>query len=148
MIGVEIDFVVPDSLQALELYERIFDLKRIEVTDFPKGLNEVVFSLYDVRFHMLDENPEMMMVAPKPDDPKPMWFNIMVPDIKETYQKAMDGGCQEIQPITKLEDFGVSNGIFSDPYGYIWMLHEVHREVSFEDRKKIFEDKMKEDGKQ
>lgn len=143
MIGVEIDFVVPDSLKSLELYEKIFDLKRIEVTDFPKGLNEVIFSLYDVKFHMLDENPELMLVAPKAGDPKPMWFNVMVPDIKATYQKAVGSGCEEIQPIAKLEDFGVSNGIFSDPYGYIWMLHEVHREVSFEDRKKIFEEQMR-----
>lgn len=149
MNRVEIDFVVPNSLKALELYEKIFDdLKRIEVTDFPKGQNEVIFSLYDMGFHMLDENPEMMLIAPKPGDPKPMWFNVMVPDIAKTYDRAMKEGCEAIQPISRLEDFGVSNGIFSDPYGYIWMLHEVHREVGFEERKKIFEDRIKKEGKE
>jgi hypothetical protein len=29
MIGVEIDFVVPDSLEALALYERVFDVERV-----------------------------------------------------------------------------------------------------------------------
>ena len=57
MVGVEIDMVVTDSLKALELYEKVFDIERLEVTDFPKGENEAVFSLYGVRFHMLDENP-------------------------------------------------------------------------------------------
>ena len=41
--GVEIDFVVPDSHEALELYERVFGVERIEVTPFAKGKNEVIF---------------------------------------------------------------------------------------------------------
>ncbi|MCG1010872.1 VOC family protein [Salinicoccus sp. ID82-1] len=141
MIGVEIDMVVADSLQALELYERIFDVKRIEVTDFPKGENEVVFSLYDVRFHMLDENEAFELRAPKPDDPKPIWFNIMVPDIEETYGKAMEAGCTEVQAVTEMADYGVSNAMFSDMFGYVWMLHEIHREVGFDERVKLWEDR-------
>ena len=143
MVGVEIDMVVVDSLKALDLYEKIFEIERIEVTDFPKGQNEVVFSLYGVRFHMLDENPQFEMIAPKPGDPKPIWFNIMVTDIAETYAKAMEAGCTEVQGVTELQDYGVSNAIFSDPFGYLWMLHQVHKEVSFEERKKLWEDKEK-----
>lgn len=36
MVGVEIDMVVTDSLKALALYEKIFDIKRVEVSDFLK----------------------------------------------------------------------------------------------------------------
>lgn len=43
MLGVEIDMVVKDSLKALELYEKIFEIERIEVTNFPRGQNEVIF---------------------------------------------------------------------------------------------------------
>ena len=141
MTGVEIDMVVSDSLQALELYKKIFDLEPIEVTDFSRGENEVIFLLYGVRFHMLDENPQFEMIAPQPGDPKPIWFNIMVPDIAETYSKAIEEGCSEVQEVTEMKDFGVSNAIFSDPFGYLWMLHQVHKEVSFEERKKLWEDK-------
>lgn len=73
--------VVPDSLEALALYEKIFDLKRVEVSDFPKGENEAVFTLYGVRFHLLDENPNFELFAPKKDEPKTIWFNLLVPDI-------------------------------------------------------------------
>ncbi|MEL7622751.1 MAG: hypothetical protein AAGU12_04095 [Clostridiales bacterium] len=83
---------------------------------------------------MLDENPEYQMIAPKTGDPKPIWYNVTVPDIKKTYAKALAAGCTEIQPITEVETHGVINAMFSDPLGYIWMLHEVVREVSFEDR--------------
>lgn len=141
MVGVELDMVVRDSLKALELYENIFDIKRLEVTQFPRGENEVVFTLYDVRFHMLDENPKFHLIAPSTDDPKTSWVNVTVPDIKGTYAKAMDLSCTEIQPVTELPDHGVSNAIFMDPFGYVWMLHQIHKEVSFEERIQLWEDK-------
>jgi PhnB protein len=43
MVEVEIDMIVSDSLKALELYEKVFNIERIEVTNFPKDENEVVF---------------------------------------------------------------------------------------------------------
>lgn len=140
MIGVEIDMILPDSLEALELYERIFDVNRIEVTSFPKGQNEAAFSIYGTRFHMLDENPEYQMFAPKPGDAKTIWYNVIVPDIKTTYASALEAGCTEIQPIMEVETHGVKNAMFSDPFGYIWMLHEVVREVSFEERVRLYEE--------
>jgi len=141
MVGVEIDMVVTDSLKALELYEKIFDIERVEVTAFPKGENEVIFTLYGVRFHMLDENPKFSLMAPRAEEPKSIWFNILVPDIKDTYMKAVNAGCAEVQAVTELPDYGVSNAIFSDSFGYLWMLHQVHKEVSFEERTRLWEEK-------
>ncbi|AEG60977.1 VOC family protein [Desulforamulus ruminis] len=142
MTGVEIDFVVTDSLKALALYERIFEVKRIEVTDFPKGQNEAVFSIYGTRFHMLDENPEFQLIAPKPNDAKPIWFNVMVPDIRKVHKSALEAGCVTVQEVTEMADYGVSNSMFADPFGYLWMLHQVHREVSFEERRHLWEEKL------
>ena len=139
MVGVEIDLVVTDSLKALEFYEKIFEIERVEVTDFPTGQNEVVFTLYGVRFHMLDENPEFQLRAPSPGDPKPIWFNILVPDIKATFAKAMEAGCTTVQELTEMPDYGVSNAVFSDAFGHLWMLHQIHKVVSFEERVKLFE---------
>lgn len=141
MVGVEIDMVVTDSLKALELYEIIFDLERVEVTDFPKGENEVVFTLYGVRFHMLDENPKFELKAPSQDGPKSIWFNILVPDIKVTFARAIGAGCTVVQPVTEMPDYGVSNAMFIDAYGYLWMLHQMHKEVSFEERTRLWDEK-------
>lgn len=141
MVGVEIDMVITDSLKALELYEKIFDIERVEVTAFPKGENEVVFTLYGVRFHMLDENPKFELKAPNPDEPKTIWFNINVPDINETFSKAISAGCTEVQPVTELPDYGVSNAMFIDTFGYLWMLHQVDKEVSFEERTRLWDAK-------
>lgn len=137
--GVEIDFVVKDSQEALSLYERIFDLNVIEATDAGRGQNEVIFSLYGVRFHMLDENEEFMLIAPKLDAQQTMWLNVAVPNIRETHDKAMNVGCKEIQAVTDMPEFGVSNSIFVDKFGYMWMLHQIHREVSFEERVELMQ---------
>jgi PhnB protein len=90
---------------------------------------------------MLDENPKFGLKAPNIDDPKTIWFNILVPDIKETYSKAIGLGCTEVQPVTEMPDYGVSNATFNDPYGYHWMLHQVHKEVSFKEREQLWEEK-------
>ncbi|KAF1083961.1 hypothetical protein SPSYN_02873 [Sporotomaculum syntrophicum] len=67
---------------------------------------------------MLDENPEFELKAPTPDEPKTIWFNILVPDIKETFSKVISAGCIDVQPMTELPDYGVSNAIFIDAFGY------------------------------
>ena len=70
IVGVEIDMVVKDSIQALEFYEKIFEIERVEVTNFDRGENEAIFSLYGARFHLLDENQDFQLIAPTEDHPK------------------------------------------------------------------------------
>lgn len=137
MTGVEIDFVVKDCLAALPLYERIFDVVRVEATALPVGQNEAVFTVYGVRFHILDESPDYGLVAPKSGDPKPMWLNVLVEDIAATWDAAMAAGCAPIQPVTEMPAMGVRNAMFTDPFGYVWMLHQLDRVVSFEERVRL-----------
>ena len=142
MIGVEFDMVVKDALAALALYERIFDVERLEVTNYPIGSNDAIFNMYGGRFHLFDENPEYMMLAPKEGDPKPLWPSIALENIREVYAKAMEAGCTEIQPPTEIKEFGVINATFVDPFGHIWALIQIDRIISFEERDMIFKEKM------
>ncbi|MBC1934972.1 VOC family protein [Listeria grandensis] len=139
MIGVEIDFVVTDSLKALHLYQQIFDIEVVESTNFPRGTNEAVFTLHGTRFHLLDENPEFQLVAPKAENPTSVWFNVTVPNIQETFDKAVQAGSKILQEPTEMIDFGITNAMFTDEFGYTWMLHQIHKIVSLEDRVKLFE---------
>ena len=134
MVGVEIDFVVKDVREAINLYLRIFDVTIVEQSNLERGLNEVVFTLYDTRFHMLDENPAYHLHSPATDRPAAFWFNVTVNDIADTFRKALEAGCIEVQPLTEHVGMGVTNAIVLDPFGYIWMLHQVHEVVSYEDR--------------
>lgn len=88
---------------------------------------------------MLDENETFGLKAPDPEHPNTIQFNVLVPDTKETFKKEMDEGCKVMQPLTELPDYGVSNAIFTDRFGYVWMLHQMHKEVSLEDRLELWE---------
>ena len=133
-IGVEIDVVVEDCLAALARYEFAFPVERIEVTDLPTGQNEAVFTIFGTRFHFLDAVPDAGLVAPGPEGVQSVWFNLTVPDIAATHAGALDAGFVEIQPVTEIPEMGVSNSILGDGHGLVWMLHQVHRDVPFEDR--------------
>ncbi len=148
ILGVEIDLIAKDSVAALKLYESIFGdaVQRVEVTALDVGMNEAVFTLYGTRFHMLDENPEYQMFAPKKGEGKPIWFNVVVPDIRATYAKAMAGGCTEIQPVTEMPEMGIINAMFTDLFGHMWMLHQIERVVSFEERCRILGEEAKGDA--
>src|SRR5699024_2330841 len=138
--GVEIDFVVSDSLGALKLYEKIFDVERVEVSDLSLGENEAVFTIYETRFHMLDENPDFQLFAPKEGHPITLWMNVAVPDIQKTYTAAIEAGCTEVQPVIDLPEYGVSNASFMDPYGYYCMLHKINEVVSHEECIRLWEE--------
>lgn len=133
---VEIDLIVEDSAKAFHLYQKIFDVKKIEGNDFIKGQNEVVFDLFGVRFHMLDANPDFGMIAPSSDHTNSIWFNITVPQLEVTFQKAISHGCVVIQEIIDMPNMKAKTGMFKDSFGYVWQLHEVYGEVSYEERVK------------
>ena len=40
-IGVEVNFVVQDSIKALALYESIFEVRRVEGTEYPRGIYHI-----------------------------------------------------------------------------------------------------------
>lgn len=126
MTEIEITMVVKNSIEALEFYKNIFDIKVVECTNLEKGLNEVIFTLYGTKFHMLDENLEYMLIAPKEKDNKSISFNATVENIKETFSKASKQNCTIYQEITKIDQLNVSNAVFCDKFGYVWILHEVH----------------------
>jgi len=140
---VEINMIVKDSLDAFKLYEKVFKAEKIEATSYEKGLNEVVFSIFHTRFHLLDENKEYGLYAPTKDKTNTMWCNLLVEDIESIFNKSKKEGFYIIQPLTELEKFGIINAIITDPFDYQWMLHQTVKEVSFKERCKILEEHMK-----
>lgn len=95
---------------------------------------------------MPDENPEYLLIAPKSDTPKSIWFNVVVTDIRAIYAKAISAGFSEIQFVTEMPEMGINSAVFSEPFGYVWMLRQVYRDVSFEECSRIIEKNMKNDA--
>ncbi|MCH7314500.1 VOC family protein [Acinetobacter sp. ANC 3882] len=139
MQNTEIDFIVKDTLAALAFYEQVFEVERIEVGDFVVGQNSVIMSIHGVHFHMLDENPDFQLLAPTQDSYIPIWFNITVTDIEKTLQQAVDAGAVLIQAVQHMPAMGIKNAMFKDPFGYMWLLHQVIEVVDYETRAQLLE---------
>jgi uncharacterized glyoxalase superfamily protein PhnB len=138
MTGYEFCFIVPDTIRAFEVYEKVFGAVAVEKTPFGKGRNEVVFTIYNNRFHMLDENPELGMNAPKDMSGGSTWFNVIVENIQDVFNKAASAGFTTIQPIMEMKEMGIHTSMQIDPWGYVWQLHQIDRVVSFEERLEIY----------
>ena len=127
MTGSEVNFIVKDSRKALELYKKIFtDIVVVEATDLAEGTNEAVFNLYNGRYHMLDENKEYDLLAPREGHRNTIWFNILVDDIESVFDRAVSNGCVALQEVKDIEGQAASNALFGDPFGYVWILHQLN----------------------
>ncbi|MDR1998045.1 MAG: VOC family protein [Candidatus Margulisbacteria bacterium] len=127
--GLEVDFCVPDTLEAMELYSKVFGAETLEKTALEKGLNEVVFTILGSRFHMLDENPEAGLHAPRAGQTVSIWFNLVVADIKEVYAKALSSGFSVVMEIVIMKARGLRTAMVKDPFGHIWQLHQIDKEA-------------------
>ena len=125
--AAEICMVVKNSMDALKLYESIFDIKKFDVVDKGVGLSEAIFGIYGTPFHLLDENHDHMLFAPEGGNIMCIWVNVAVPDIEATFKKAMDVGCTQIAPVADIAGTTIKNAVFADGFGYVWMLHQINQ---------------------
>lgn len=137
---LEVDMVVKDALAAVDFYEKIFTVEVIEKTDLKKGGNEAVLMIENVRFHLLDENPEYQLFAPQAGTSGSTWFNVIIDLAQEALDQAVANGATVMQELTDMPAMGAKMAMFQDPFGYTWMVHEVYREVSSEEREQHFKD--------
>lgn len=137
--GLSIAYVVQDIANSLETYAGIFP---IEIVSQATDDSEAVFTLFNTRFHLFSENEADGLFAPGEGEGMPFWFNLVVPDLHAVWESAMALDCQTIQAPIHMEQMGITNAMFADQEGYVWMLHEIHEVVSFEDRVDYFEEQM------
>jgi PhnB protein len=123
-IDNELCLCLPDTLAAFETYRNVFGAKVIEKTTLDRGLNEVVFTISGIRFHILDENHEYGLFAPQEGQKGFFWLNLMVENIKEVFDKAEAAGFTPIMPIQEMAEHGLKTSMQKDPWGYVWQLHQ------------------------
>ncbi len=127
MKKAEVNMVVSNSVLALDLYNRIFELEYYEKTNLKLGNNEAFFSINGLHFHMYDENLEYGLVAPFVNEESSCWFNITVDNIEDIFNKANKYHCKITMPITYIETHKVYNGMFKDHFGYSWLIHQASK---------------------
>jgi len=125
MNGVKISLVVNDCFVAFDLYKKVFDAKELHRTSLSKGQNRIAFMMCGGSFQLFDENRKFLLSAPAKLSPRSVWFDLLVDDVELTVQKGKDAGFLVFEPAQFLEDFGRVFATIGDPFGYMWMLHEI-----------------------
>jgi PhnB protein len=135
-----LNLVVPDALAAMEFYEKAFDAIRGEVYRFPnrKGVNETNVTLGGVSLRLIDENADYSCFSPKKGEVDSIWLQIEVSDTDETLKKAVSCGATVGQEPS--EFMGVRYAEITDPFGYVWTVNQILREVTFEERYRFYEE--------
>ncbi len=125
MEDIEINMIVKDSLNALRVYEEVFNAQLVSKTNLGVGLNEVTFKIQTLKIHILDENKEYGLIAPTSDSYIPFSINITTENIQSIFKKAMENNFYCIQKITEILHMNVKNAVLKDEFGYTWILHEI-----------------------
>jgi PhnB protein len=129
---LEIDMVVPKALAAFALYQHVFGATVLE-----KSTDEVICMLQGTRFHLFDENPVVGWQAPSKDTSQSSWFNVITDDAEALFARGTEANFETIVPLRAEEALGVKNAVVRDPFGYSWVIEQILRKISFEERCKI-----------
>jgi PhnB protein len=81
---------------------------------------------------MADENLDWGTKSPDTLGGNPMTIGLYVPDVDQSFQKAIDAGATVIMPV-KDEFYGDRTGQVIDPFGYKWMIATHKEDVSQEE---------------
>jgi uncharacterized glyoxalase superfamily protein PhnB len=137
--------VVSNAIKAMEFYEKVFDAKKGEIYQFSGriGVNEANITIGDVNLRLIDENSGYSCFPPHKGEVDSIWLQIIVDDTEATLQKAKNNGAVVGQEPS--EFMGTKYAEITDPFGYTWTINQIIHKVTFEERYKFYEEKIKED---
>ena len=140
MSELTLNLVVSDAIKAMKFYEKVFGATRDEVYHFPNrsNSNEANVIVGGVSLRLIDENADFGCSPSKEDETSSIWLEIEVEDAESTLKKASIHGAKVEQELS--EFMGTLNAQITDPYGYVWTINQVLKEVTFEERYRFYEE--------
>ncbi len=87
-------------------------------------MNEAIIKIGGVEIRILNKNKEYGLIAPTSETVSSMWINLIVDDINEVCDKAVNLNCNIISPVTEFKEMNAINAVFSDKYNYTWVINQ------------------------
>ncbi len=106
-------FIVDGADRFIRLMVQIFDAKKLREYRNPD----------DTIMHaelQIDDSVIMLGDASKKYPPVPIVMHVYVPDVDDTYKKAIDSGCESVEPPTQKGDDPDRRATFKDFAGNLW----------------------------
>lgn len=108
-------FVVDGAQKMIDFLKKIFNVKELRRYDMPDG------TIMHVEVQ-LDDSVIMMGDSSKQFPPNQLLLHVYVPDVNETFKKAISAGCQSMEEPREREGDPDRRGTFKDPFGNIWSI--------------------------
>lgn len=119
-----VQLAVCDAEAAIAFYRRAFDASELyRNRETPDGGRIVHCELLvaGARMMLHDEFPEFGLLAPTSIGGTAISLNLYVPDVDDTYARALEAGAEAIVPPTD-RFWGARSGALRDPFGHRWVI--------------------------
>ena len=115
---------VKDANAAVQFYGHAFGA--VEESRFTTPTGQVIAGLRidELRFYVVDENPEAFNVSPTALGGTTVRMNLVVDDPDETTATALRAGAVEVFPVDD-QPYGMRQGRVADPEGHHWLIGSV-----------------------
>ena len=127
--------------EAIEFYKKAFGaIEKLRLVMPDGSIAHAELDIEGSLIMMAEENPDWGTKSPDTLGGNPLTIGLYVPDVDQSFQRAIDAGAVEIMPV-KDEFYGDRAGQVIDPFGYKWMI-ATHKEVVSQEEMQIRMNKM------
>jgi len=112
---------VKNAAAAVEFYAEAFDAVELARFTTPTGQVVAELAIDELRFFVVDENPDAFNLSPQSLDGTTVRINLIVDDPDAAAAKAIRAGAREVFPVGD-QPYGLRQGRIADPEGHHWLL--------------------------
>lgn len=124
--------VVPDSVEAIGVYKKVFDAEQIELIKAGGRVIHAEVRIGNSVLMMADENPDWDLKSPATVGGTANSLYHYVEDVDAVTARALENGFTELMPPTDIF-WGDRFSQVADPFGHIWSLATHVEEVTEEE---------------
>jgi PhnB protein len=128
--------VVDDAAAAIDFYVKAFGAVEHGRVPGPDGkLIHAALAINGSTVMLNDDFPEMSggkSMTPKALGGSPVTIHLVVNDVDEKFQLAVDAGATVVMPVED-QFWGDRYGVLQDPFGHQWSMGQPVREVSIDE---------------
>jgi PhnB protein len=124
------DLILKDCAAAIRFYQRAFGAKELERITLPGGvIAHAALQIGDAQIMLAEEMPKWNNKSPQTLGGSCVGIVLYVPDVDATFQRALDGGAKQIEPIKDMF-YGDRAGMLTDPFGHNWHIMTHSEDVA------------------
>jgi PhnB protein len=112
---------VADAAAAVDFYAVAFGATEISRHIAPAGQVVAEMAIGDLRFFVVDENPQAFNLSPSSLGGTTVRLNLIVDDPDAWAARSITAGAIEIFPVGD-QPYGMRQGRVEDPFGHHWLL--------------------------